>query len=305
VSHELAVVLNGRSFLESPRWHQGRIWVTDFFTHEVLSATETGGDLRVEAMIPQQPSGIGWLPDGRLLVVSRLDHRVLRRELDGELVTHAYLGDHAVGFLNDMVVAADGRAYVGNFGFDLQSGMPLETAVLLRVDPDGSITEVANDLWFPNGMVISDERALIVSESFGNRVTAFDIEPDGSLSGRRDFARFGPLPTTRVIADVLSALSVTPDGCCLDAEGALWVADPENFRVFRVVQGGEIVDTIEPGTGVFACVLGGANGRTLFMCTAPSPDEEARAATREAQLLAATVEVPAAVGPRPCSRTLE
>jgi sugar lactone lactonase YvrE len=297
MSRDLGVVLTGHSFLESPRWHQGRIWVTDFFTHEVLSATETGADLRVEAVVPHQPSSIGWLPDGRLLVVSRLDHRLLRRELDGELVTHGYLGDHARGYLNDMVVATDGSAYVGNFGFDLRGGMPLETAALLRVDPDGSVTEVARDLWFPNGMVITDQGWLVVSESFGNRVSAFDIETDGSLSGRREFARFGPLPASSAIADVLSAVSVTPDGCCLDAEGALWVADPANFRVLRVIRGGDIVEVIEPGTGVFACALGGATGRTLFMCTAPSPDEDARSVTRDAQLLAATVEVPCAAQP--------
>ncbi|GAF45516.1 SMP-30/gluconolactonase/LRE family protein [Rhodococcus wratislaviensis] len=297
MSRDLRVVLTGHTFLESPRWHEGRIWVTDFFTNQILSATETGADLRVEAVVPQQPSGIGWLPDGRLVVVSMRDHRLLRREVSGALVTHAYLGDRACGFPNDMVVAADGRAYVGNFGFDLQSGAPMETAVLLCVDPDGAVTEVADDLWFPNGMVISDDGSLIVGESFGNRVTEFDIQPDGGLTGRRDFARFGPLPTVRAIADFLPGLSVTPDGCCLDADGALWVADAVNGRVLRVVRGGEIVDTIEPGAGVFACMLGGADGRTLFMCAAPDSDEEARSAARDAQLLATTVDVPRAGRP--------
>ena len=146
MSRALTTVLSGRSYLECPRWHDDRIWVVDFYTHEVLSAAEDGSDLRVEAMVPQQPSGLGWLPDGRLLVVSMRDRTLLRREESGELVVHADLAPYVTGHPNDMVVDAQGRAYVGNFGFDLMAGAPIDTATLVRVDPDGQVVVVAEDL---------------------------------------------------------------------------------------------------------------------------------------------------------------
>jgi len=214
-----ATIVSGFGFLEAPRWHQNRIWFSDFYTYRVLSAREDGSDLRTEAEVPQQPAGLGWLPDGRLLVVSMLDRKVLRREADGTLVTHADLGAHATGHANDMVVDAAGRAYVGNFGFDLMSGAPLETTSLHRVDPDGTVTEVATDLWFPNGSVITPEGVLIVNETFGNRCTAFDLTPDGQLANRRAWAEFGPLSADRALDSVLASATVAADGGCLDAEG--------------------------------------------------------------------------------------
>jgi sugar lactone lactonase YvrE len=294
MAENAATVIDGFSYLEGPRWHDERIWFSDFYTHEVLSAREDGADLRVEAAVPQQPSGLGWLPDGRLLVVSMRDRKMLRREPDGTLVTHADLGRHATGHLNDMVVDAHGRAYVGNFGFDLMGGAALEPAALHRVDPDGTVTEVATDLWFPNGSVITQAGVLLVNETFGNRVTAFDLTEDGRLAGRRTWAEFGPLPTHREIGDVLPQLAVAPDGCCLDAEGALWIADGAGGRLIRVTEGGKIVDEVRPGTGVFACALGGADGKTLFACAAPDFDEGARKAAREARLIAIKVGVPGA-----------
>jgi sugar lactone lactonase YvrE len=296
MSHEISVVLTGMAYLECPRWHDDRIWVADFYQHQVVSATADGQDLRVEAEVPQQPSGQGWLPDGRLLVVSMRDRTLLRREPDGELVVHADLADHVTGHPNDMVVDAQGRAYVGNFGFDLLAGEDIAPGALLRVDPDGTITQVAQDLWFANGSVITDDGVLLVDETFGNRVSAFDIEPDGSLANRRTWAAFGELPP-RALTDALPAIAVAPDGCALDAEGALWIADGLNGRAIRVREGGEIVDEVTPGTGVFACGLGGPDGRTLFLCAAPDFDERARAAAREAQLLSTRVEVPHAGRP--------
>lgn len=292
MTREISTVLSGMSYLECPRWHDGRIWVADFYTHRVLSANETGADLRVEAEVPEQPSGIGWLPDGRLLVVSMRDSMLLRRENDGSLVEHADLAPYVTGHPNDMVVDGRGRAYVGNFGFDLMSGGVVAPTVLLRVDPDGSVTQVADDLWFPNGSVITDDGVLLVDETFGNRVTAFDIATDGSLTNRRAWAQFGELPTPSDVAEATPQLVVAPDGCGLDAEGALWIADAVNGRVVRVREGGEIVDEVKPGTGVFACMLGGSDGRTLFMCCAPDFDERARSAAREAELRAVTVDVP-------------
>ena len=297
MTREVTTVLSDRCFLECPRWHDGRLWVVDFYTHEVLSLAEDGSDLRVEAEVPQQPSGLGWLPDGRLLVVSMRDATLLRREPDGSLVVHADLAPHVSGHPNDMVVDGQGRAYVGNFGFDLMSGAPISPAVLLRVDPDGSVTQVADELLFPNGSVLTDDGLLLVDETFGNRVTAFDVAADGSLSGRRVWAEFGPAPSSTVIGEVLPGLVVAPDGCGLDAEGLLWVADAAHGRAVRVREGGEIVDEVVTRSGVFACMLGGADGRTLFLCAAPDFDEHARSAAREAQLLAVRVEVPHAGRP--------
>ncbi|MGH3411489.1 MAG: SMP-30/gluconolactonase/LRE family protein [Marmoricola sp.] len=297
MSREIATVVTGFSYLECPRWHEDRIWFADFYTYRVLSAAEDGSDVRVEAEVPQQPSGLGWLPDGRLLVISMRDALLLRREPDGTLASHADLSAHVTGHPNDMVVDAAGRAFVGNFGFDLMNGAPVAPASLLRVDPDGAVTEVAQDMWFANGSVITDDGVLLVDETFGNRVSAFDVGEDGSLRNRRVWARFGELPTDREQESALAGLVVAPDGCCLDAEGALWVADALGGRLVRVREGGEIIEEIRPGTGVFACMLGGADGRTLYACAAPDFQEEARKNAREAELLAVRVDVPHAGRP--------
>jgi sugar lactone lactonase YvrE len=289
-----ATVATGFHFLEAPRWHQDRVWFSDFYGHRVLSACEDGSDLRTEASVPQQPAGLGWLPDGRLLVVSMRDRAVLRRELDGTLVTHADLSTYATGHANDMVIDAQGRAYVGNFGFDLMSGAPLETASLHRVDPDGTVTEVAADLWFPNGSVITPDGVLIVNETFGNRCTAFDLAANGQLVNRRVWAEFAPLPAGRALGQVLAEAKVAADGACLDAEGALWIADAMGGRLLRVREGGEIADELHPGSPVYACALGGTDGRTLYACAAPDFDAAARSAAREASLIAFRVQVPAA-----------
>jgi len=292
MAHEVQVVLDGWSYTECPRWHDGRLWFADFYTHRVVSAAADGSDVRVEAQVPQQPSGLGWLPDGRLLVVSMRDRTLLRREESGELVVHADLAPYVTGHPNDMVVDAQGRAYVGNFGFDLMAGAPIDTATLVRVDPDGQVVVVAEDLLFPNGSALTPEGTLVLSETFGNRITAFDVAADGSLSGRRDWARFGDVPGTAVIAEALPHLAVAPDGLCLDAEGAVWVADALHGRVLRVLEGGEVTDEIAAGSGVFACMLGGDDGRTLFLSSAPDFDEHRRSAAREARVLAVRVDVP-------------
>lgn len=289
---EISTVLDGLSYLECPRWHDGRIWVSDFYTHQVLSAREDGSDLRVEAEVPGQPSGLGWLPDGRLLVISQHDNRLLRREPDGSLVTHADLSAHVTGEPNDMVVDEEGRAFLGNFGFDLMAGAPVAPTVLLRVDPDGAVSQVADDMWFPNGSVITDDGVLLVDESFGNRITAFDVGPDGSLANRRVWASFGALPTDLDLQAALAQLAVAPDGCGLDAEGALWIADALGGRVLRIREGGDVLEELPVGTGVFACMLGGNDGRTLFLCSAPDFDRTARSAAREARLLSCRVDVP-------------
>jgi sugar lactone lactonase YvrE len=292
--NELTVIVENYSFLEGPRWRDGRLWLSDFYTQQVISTDETGGDLKVEAHVPAQPSGLGWLPDGRLLVVSMRDRTVRRRETDGALSVHADLSAHAGGPLNDMVVDDHGRAYVGNFGFDLMSGAPMAPTPLVRVDPDGSTKVVTEPLHFPNGAVIHGD-TLVVAETFGHRLSAFDIDADGNLSARRDWASFGPLSDTTDITEALGLLTLGPDGICLDAEGAVWVADALGNRAVRVREGGEIVQEISTGdTGVYAAVLGGADGRTLYLCTAPGFAEHERRDTREAKVLATRVDVPGA-----------
>ncbi|MEV6492587.1 SMP-30/gluconolactonase/LRE family protein [Actinoplanes sp. NPDC051633] len=290
MTREIREVLTGFHYLEAPRFHDGRLWVSDFYLHQVVSAEPDGSDVRVEAEVPAQPSGLGWLPDGRLLVVSMRDQRVLRREPDGTLVTHADLSGALPGHVNDMVVDERGRAYVGSFGFDLMNGGALAPSKLARVDPDGTVTVVAEELWFPNGSVL-DGATLIVNETFGNRMTAFDVAEDGSLTNRRVWASFGLVPTETEIGRVLPQLVVAPDGACLDAEGAVWIADGTGGRALRVRQGGAIVDEVQAGSGVFAV---GMAGHTLYLCAAPDFDEHARSNAREARLLAVEVDVPAA-----------
>ena len=297
MSYETRVVLDRLGFAEAPRWHDDRLWVSDFYGHRVYSASPSGADLRVEAEVPQQPSGLGWLPDGRLLIVSMLDQRVLRREHTGELAIHAELGGLITGCANDMVVARDGKAYVSSFGFDMAAGDPLQPSVIVCVEPDGTAKVVADDVWFGNGMAITEKNELIVAESFGNRISMFDLRSDGSGRNRRSFAEFGPLPPTVDIASVLPALAVTPDGCCVDAEGALWVADPIHGRALRVREGGEILDVIEPGMFVFACMLGGLDGCELFLCTAADNDPVSRAAAFDATVISTRVGVPHAGRP--------
>jgi sugar lactone lactonase YvrE len=285
------VVLEGFSYLECPRWHDGRLWVSDFYTERVV-ATDGRGGTEVVAEVPGQPSGLGFLPDGRLLVVSMRDHRLLVRDGSGKLEEHADLSGVVSGVLNDMVVDDRGRAWVGNFGFDLMGGAPLRYTTLTRVDPDGTVAVAAEDLGFPNGMVILPGGVLVVAETFAGRLTAFDIGEDGELSGRRVWAQFGETPQTDDVEAAVGLLEVAPDGICADAEGAIWVADAVHNRVLRVQEGGRILDEIDAGTGVFACMLGGDDGRTLFLCAAPSFAEHERRPVREAQLLAVDVEVP-------------
>src|SRR5690625_1436975 len=288
---ETRTLIEGLSYLECPRWRDGRIWFSDFYTYAVYSAQADGTDLKKEVDVPQQPSGLGWLPDGRMLVISMRDVRLMRLENDGSLSVHAELTGYVTDHQNDMVVDGRGRAYLGEYGFDLMGDAPLKHARLLHVDPVGSVNIEDYDMLFPNGMAITNDGTLLVSETFGNRVSAFTIAADGSLTDRRVWAEFEATPTERELENLLGQVVVAPDGCCLDAGGALWVADAVGGRVIRVLEGGTIDQAIDPGTGVFACMIGGQNHRTLFMCAAPDFQEEARKQEREGRLLAADVEV--------------
>ncbi len=289
----LTTLVEGGNYFECPRWREGRWWVSDFYRHAVFSY-DHDGDERLEVEVEAQPSGLGWLPDGTLLIVSMKDRRVLRRAADGSLGTHAQLSELTTGHLNDMIVDRQGRAFVGNFGFDLMGGGTPATASLVRIDPDGSATVAAEDLWFPNGMVIIDDGTLVVAETLAARLTAFDVQSDGSLDRRRVWAQVEPTPEPADTETMLSAVSFAPDGCALDAEGHVWAANALGGPVSRVAPGGRIVDEVPLPEGLcgFACGLGGEDGRTLIVCAAPDFHEQARAAAREALLLTTTVDVP-------------
>lgn len=281
-------------FFEGPRWHDGRWWVSDFYRHAVWALTPKGQAEQVMT-VEAQPSGLGWMPDGSLLVVSMRDHKVLRRWPDGHVEIHADLSDYATGWANDMVVDRQGRAWVGNFGCDLAGKDPLRPATLVRVDPDGTVTAAASDLYFPNGSVIMpDGHTLIVGETFGNCLTAFTIDSDGSLIDRRAWATFGERPVLGTRAEMIEQVQVAPDGCCLDAENHIWVADATGQRCIRVAPGGEVVDEVKApqGQGVFACMLGGEEGRTLLLCCAPDSSSKRRSEAAEAELLVCEVAVP-------------
>ena len=256
--HEVDLLVDGLDFGEGPRWRDGQLWYSDFFQHRVYTVTTDGQQETILDLGEEQPSGLGWLPDGDLLVVGMLGRRILR--YDGtEVTVHAELGHIATSHCNDMVVDRRGNAYVGNFGFDYGAGHAPAGAALALARPDGSTLAVAEDLQFPNGAVITpDGTTLVVGETFGGRYSAFTVGTDGTLSDRR------------IWAEVPGRM---PDGCCLDAAGGIWFADAIRPEVVRVVEGGAITDTIEVPQRAFACMLGGDQGTTLFVITAPSDPE--------------------------------
>lgn len=288
----------GFSFLESPRWHDGRLWLSDFYTHRVLRL-DAAGRAQTVCEVPAQPSGLGWLPDGRLLVCAMRERRVLRLEPDGRLVEHADLSAIAGGHINDMVVDGQGRAWVGNFGFDRSGDAPLTPARLACVEPDGTARVAAEGLYFPNGSVLTpDGRTLIVAETMGNRISAFDIAAEGTLGPRRDWAVFGAVPADLRMPAVREAMVVAPDGMALDAEGAVWLADARHRRVLRVAEGGRILQAMSTGElGAYACMLGGPARRTLYVCVAPDGVPGQARSLTGAALWATEVEVPGAGWP--------
>jgi len=292
--HTVETLFEGGGFFEGPRWRDGTWWVSDFYRHQVSRISPDGTEEMI-VEVPRQPSGLGWLPDGSLLINSMKDHKVLKFA-DGELSTLADVSEHCGGLLNDMVVDAAGHAYVGNFGYDLMSGAAPAAAPLLRVDPDGSVSVAAEDLFFPNGTVITpDGQTMIVAET-GGRFTAFTLQSDGTLTDRREWAVFGDLPDVLdpAAGSHLPKVSVAPDGCTLDADGHIWAADAFGKRAVLVAPGGEILDEIPgpDGLGVYACQLGGPDGRILLLCCAPDFFETNRSVAREAILSTTTVDVP-------------
>ncbi|WP_108260882.1 SMP-30/gluconolactonase/LRE family protein [Mangrovicoccus ximenensis] len=288
-------IADGFTHTEDARWHDGRFWFVDLYRHRVHSCLEDGSDLRTEVQLDCPPSGLGWLPDGRLLVVAMHHRQIIRREHDGTLAVHADASDFTRWDLNDMVVDAEGRAWVGGHGFDIMGGAPREPVAVLRVDPDGSFRPASDPLHFPNGSTVIDGTTLVVAESFGQCLSAFDIRPDGTLSARRDWARFGPVAEHDDLHEAMDELAVAPDGIsCPDAEGAIWVADFLRPRALRVAEGGAILDEVSTGAlNCYACTLGGADGRTLFLCATPADfDPGRRIADPKGEIQAVRVDVP-------------
>lgn len=236
---------------ESPRWHEGRLWFSNWGAGEII-AVDTEGNSEVMARVPTTiPFCFDWLPDGRMLVVSGPEARLLRMESDGSFVTHADLGNLAVTF-NEIVADGRGNAYVNGGDFDFETGEGAESGVVALVRPDGEVRKVAEGIAFGNGMAVTpDNSTLIVAESWARHLTAFDITPDGALSNRRVWADLGDAP---------------PDGICLDAEGAVWAASGQ--QCVRVREGGEVLQEIETELFCFACMLGGEEGKTLFIVAA-------------------------------------
>lgn len=276
------LLMSGLVFPESPRWRDGRLWFSDWGAHEVI-ALALDGKSEVIARVSSFPMCIDSLPDGRLLIVAANDGLLLRREADGSLVTHADLNGLSAHRWNDIVVDGRGNAYVNNFAFDFPGG-EFAPGIVAVVTPDGAARQVADGVAFPNGMAVTPDNAtLIVAESYGRRLTAFDIAADGSLSTGRLWAELG---------------AGAPDGICLDAEHAIWYADVPNKRCVRVREGGEVLQTIQLDRGCFACALGGADGRTLFI-TANEWNGPAQMAdgSRNGQVLIAEAPAPGAGWP--------
>jgi sugar lactone lactonase YvrE len=288
-----AVVREGLGFGEAPRWHDGRLWYSDFYRHGIYSMAGDGSDEVREHEVLTQPSGLGWLPDGDLVCVSMIDQKVLRFH-DNEVSTFADISDYCVFWANDMTVSSAGFSYVGNFGFDLD-GLLAELGVekflalshpttnLVVLDADGTVIQAVPDMSFPNGMVITpDESTLIVSETFASRLTAFDIGADGTLTNRRVWA---PLE------------NAASDGMCLDAEGQIWFANAITHQCVRVREGGEITATATCSQNAYACMLGGDDRQTLYVMTSGTSDRFKIADHRQSCIASVHVDVTGAGTP--------
>jgi sugar lactone lactonase YvrE len=276
---EARPLVTGRGLVESPRWHGDRLYFSDWSAGEVV-AVDLDGRCEVIARVASLPLCTAWLPDGHLVIVSSPDGRLLRRMPDGSLVTYADLGEPG---WNDIVVDGRGNAYVNSPGFDLMAGAPYRPGSVALVPPGGPVRRVADGIAFPNGMAVTaDNSTLIVAESYGHCLSAFDIGDDGGLSRRRVWADLG---------------DGTPDGICVDAENAVWYADVPNRRCVRVAEGGAVLRTVELDRGGFACALGGPAGTTLFTVSARWGGTSELVAPGSGQVLITEVDVPAAGWP--------
>ncbi|WP_294393754.1 SMP-30/gluconolactonase/LRE family protein [uncultured Sphingomonas sp.] len=267
--HQATMFADDLLLLESPRWHDGRLWVADILDHKVYTLA-ADGTRSVVCEVPHQPIGMGFLPDGTLVIASKKDRRLMKL-VDGQLVLHADLSGYATGDLNDLVVDDLGNVYIGNFGYDIDGGEPKKSSDLHMAAPDGSVRVAASGVEFPNGMVITDGgRTLIGAETWASRLLAYDRAADGTLSNCRIYAELG---------------NQQPDGICIDAAGGIWIAGYETGEVVRIRADGTITDRIRCGGRAIACALGGADGRTLFSVTYQGGGADLEASKRLATVL--------------------
>lgn len=286
----VSTLLDGLAFPEAPRWRDGVLWFSDIYGRKIRAVDLTTGAVHIEIDVPDDPSGLGWLADGRLIVVAMNDRKVLRLDEAG-FVEHADLSPFAPWQCNDMITAPDGTAYVGHFGWDRAGGStPPAPASILRVAPDGVVDVVAEDVVFPNGMALTaDGRTLVVAESRASRISAFTVHRDGTLGDRRLLAQIAPVPGHD---------DAPPDGICLDADGAVWMAEPAGRRVLRVLDGGTVTEAFcIDGQAPLACVLAGEDRRTLCVASADVYARDEAIAQLTGRISTVRVEVPGAGRP--------
>jgi sugar lactone lactonase YvrE len=287
------IIREGLSFGEAPRWHEGRLWFSDFYRHGIFSVASDASDERLEHTVSGQPSGLGWLPNGDLVCVSMTDHRVVRFSQSGE-TTFADISQYCGFWANDMAVSSSGACYVGNFGFDLDTMLrdvgvegliasPPPPTNLVVLDHEGNVIQVVADMMFPNGTVLTpDGKTLIIGETLAFRLSAFDVMPDGTLTNRRVWAQLDFVAT---------------DGMCLDADGQIWLANAMTNKCFRVKEGGEVTGEVTTSQTSFACMLGGEDRKSLFIMTAPSSDRFKIAGAALAKIEVVDVATPGAGRP--------
>ena len=301
---ELKKLTGGLYFGEGPRWHENKLWFSDFYSHKVMTLDENNS-LETVCEVPSQPSGLGWLPNGDLLIVSMLDRKILRFS-EGSISVHADLSEYVAHKCNDMVVGRDGTAYVGNFGMG-DAGESLNSTHLMIVKSDGTVLKGPDNLLFPNGTVITEDgKNLIIGETLGAKLTSFDIEDNGELTNRKLWARTSPLFSLLIIK-FLSSMGFdlskvdfskysknlhVPDGICLDEKNGIWIASPTTKAVVRIEKGGNITDTINTPKGAFACMLGGKERKTLYVIISNSSDPEEAQASPEGEIHSIEVEIP-------------
>jgi len=278
IEHSASLFVDDFIFLEAPRWHKDRLWVSDVFDHKVYTL-KIDGSREVVCEVPNRPSGLGFFPDGTPIIVSSKDRKILKL-VDNKLLVLADLSQLATGAVNDFAVDAIGRIYVGNFGYDYDAGEPARPTNLHMVQPDGTVSVAASGVEFPNGSVIKDGGTmLLVAETWACRIRAFDIALDGGLSCQRVYADLGKRQ---------------PDGICLDAHGGLWVACFNTGEFIRILEGGDITDRVAlPGHAV-SPGLGGDDGKTLFLCSYLGTTPELVAGKRRAGIHTLRVDVPGA-----------
>lgn len=275
------LLADGFRFLEAPKWRDGALWVSDVFGLKVVALTDDGSARLTELDMPHRPAGLGFLPDGDLVIISQADQKLMRWG-GSELTVLADLSAHATSYLNDMAIDGAGRIYCGDFGYDAVNGAPQQPTALYRVDPDLTVRRVAEAMEFPNGSVIIDGgRTLIVAETWVGRVTAFDLSPEGGLSNRRIFADTAPRQ---------------PDGLCADADGAIWVGFYNTGEFLRIVDGGTITHRVKFDGHAISCTLGGADGKTLFMTVFLGTEDDMGAGKALSAVYTARVEVGAPKG---------